>query len=184
MPRRARVHVPGSFHHLTAHGVDSRPLFEDDDDRWRFLGILGEVTREIGWRCLAFCLMTTHYHLLVQERDAPIWRAMRLLNGRYVVAFNKRHGRVGHLLNGRYRDTPIEKEEHLFAALRYIALNPVEAGACGRAEDWPWSSYPQLVGLARPSRFVSRTWVLAQFAPHPREAMRRARSFVEQVPGT
>jgi putative transposase len=184
MPRRPRVHVPGSFHHLTAHGVDSRPLYEDDEDRWRFLGILSDVTREIGWRCLAFCLMTTHYHLLVQERDAPISRAMRLLNGRYVVAFNKRHARVGHLLNGRYRDTPITEESHLLAAVRYVALNPVEAGLCSRPESWPWSSYRELIGEARPSSFVSSAWLLALFSPHPDQAKNRVREFVEQVPGT
>jgi putative transposase len=184
VPRRPRIHVPGSFHHLTAHGVDSRPLFEDDQDRWRFLGILGDVTREIGWRCLAFCLMTTHYHLLIQERDAPVSRAMRLLNGRYVVAFNKRHARAGHLLNGRYRDTPIEDDSHLLAAVRYVALNPVDAKLCVRAEDWPWSSYRELIGASRPSSFVSTTWLLAQFAPRRDRAMERVRSLVEQVPGT
>ena len=184
MPRRPRVHVPGSLHHVTAHGVDSRPLFDDDADRWRFLGVLSDVTREIGWRCLAFCLMTTHYHLLVEERDLPIWRAMRLLNGRYAVAFNKRHERVGHLMNGRYRDTSIETEEHLFRAMRYIALNPVEAGLCSHPEDWPWSSYRQLLGLATPASFVSTAWTLAQFAPQRGLAIERVRALVEQVPGT
>jgi REP-associated tyrosine transposase len=184
VPRRPRVHAPGSFHHLTAHGVDSCPLFEDDHDRWRFLGILGDVTREIGWRCLAFCLMTTHYHVLVEEREVPIWRAMRLLNGRYAVAFNKRRQRTGHLLNGRYRDTPVEDDAHLLSTIRYIARNPVEAGLCLRAEDWSWSSYPQLIGAARPSSFVSNARLLGLFGPDRRKAIERVRRLVEQVPGT
>jgi REP-associated tyrosine transposase len=184
MPRRPRVHVPGSFHHLTAHGVDSRPLFEDDEDRWRFLGILSDVTREIDWRFLAFCLMTTHYHLIVQEREKPLSQAMRLLNGRYVVAFNKRHGRIGHLLNGRYRDTPIKDDAHLLAAVRYVALNPVNGGLCSRPEDWPWSSYRELIGASRPSSFVSAAWLLALFSPQVEQAVERVRVFVEQVPGT
>ena len=184
MPRRPRIHAPGSLHHVTSHGVDARPLFVDDRDRWRFLGILSDVTREIGWRCLAFCLMTTHYHLLVQERDVPLSRAMRLLNGRYAVAFNAHHRRVGHVMSGRYRATPVERDAHLLAAVRYVARNPVEAGLCADPSEWPWSSYPELIGAARPSSFVSSAWLLALVAPQRDLALERLRAFVEQVPGT
>jgi putative transposase len=164
--------------------VDSRALYADDHDRWRFIGILGDVTREIGWRCLAFCLMNTHYHLLIEEREVPVSRGMRLLNGRYATSHNMRHRRVGHLFNGRYRDMPIDSEEHLLSAIRYVALNPVAAGMCAKPEEWPWGSYGQLVGAARGWSFVSTTWTLSLFAPEPRRAAALARRFVESVPGT
>ena len=176
--------APGSMHHVTAHGVDARPLYADDHDRWRFLGILGDVTREIGWRCLAFCLLDTHYHLVVQEGEVPLWGAMRLLNGRYANHFNKRHGRRGHLFEGRYRDTPIADDAHLLSTLRYVALNPVAAGVCSRAEDWRWSSYGGLVGATRGWSFVSTAWTLSLFAPQRERAIRAVREFVESVPGT
>jgi REP element-mobilizing transposase RayT len=184
MPRKPRIHVPGSFHHLTAHGVDSRPLFADDADRSRFLGILGDVTREIGWRCLAFCLMDTHYHLVVQERETPLSRAMRLLNGRYALHYNARHERVGCLFRGRYRDTPIERDSHLLSALRYVALNPVAAGIRSFPDAWPGSSYPSLVGDDRRWSFVSSAWTLGLFGQDRTVAVERLRRFVEQVPGT
>lgn len=184
VPRKPRLQAPGTFHHVTAHAVDSRPLYEDDTDRWRFIGLLGDVTREVGWRCLAFCLMDTHYHLLLREGDVRLWRGMRLLNGRYAVAFNERHGRDGALFRSRYADKIVEHESHLLATIRYISLNPVEAGICAGPCDWPWSSYGQLVGEAKGWSFVSTAWTLSQFAPQQNRAIWLVRQFVEQVPGT
>jgi len=172
------------IHHVTAHGIDARPLFADDADRWRFIGLLSDVTREVAWRCLSFCLMETHYHLLVQEGETPLSRAMRLLNGRYVTQYNHRHGRRGHLFEARYRDRLVSTEEHLLAAVRYIARNPLEVSACVRPEDWRWGSYGQLVGAARGWSFVSTAWTLALFAPERERAIQIVREFVESVPGT
>jgi len=151
------------------------PLFGDDEDRWYFLGLLGTVTREIGWRCLAFCLMGTHYHLVLEERDVPLSRGMHLLNGRYAVAVNARYGRSGHLFRSRFSDTSIDSESHLLSALRYVALNPVDAGLSTSPEEWPWSSYGQLIGVARGWSFMSTAWTLSLFAPH-RSASARSRS--------
>jgi putative transposase len=169
---------------VTAHSIDQMPLFRDDDDRWFFIGILGRVSRETGWRCLGFCLMDTHYHLLIEEREVPLWRSMRLLNGRYATAFNARYDRRGHLFEGRYRDRPIAGDSHLLAALRYVARNPVEVGACAVPQDWPWSSYGQLIGFAKGWSFVSTAWTLSLFSPTRQCAIEIVREFVESVPGT
>jgi|SRR5581483_1599283 len=128
--------------------------------------------------------MSTHYHLLLEEREIPLWRGMRLLNGRYAVAYNERHARTGHLFRGRYRDTVIADEAHLLMALRYVARNPVDAGLCASPADWPWSSYGRLIGTAPGWSFVSTAWTLSLFAPRPADAVERLRRFVEQVPGT
>jgi REP element-mobilizing transposase RayT len=184
MPRKPRFHVPGSMHHVTAHGIESSPLYRDDHDRWRFIGILDAVTRETQWRLLGFCLMDTHYHLLVEERETPLSRSMRLVNGRYATAFNDRHERTGHLFNGRYRDTAIESDSHLLSAVRYVALNPVAVYECTRPQDWPWGTYGQLIGAATGWSFVSAAWTLSLFSPHRDRAIQRVREFVESVPGT
>jgi REP element-mobilizing transposase RayT len=184
MPRRPRIHLPGSLHHITAHGVDARPLYIDDHDRWHFLGILDAVTRETGWRCLGFCLMDTHYHLLVEERETPLSRSMRLLNGRYASRYNERHDRRGHLFEGRYRDSHVADEAHLLLALRYVARNPLDVVGCARPQDWPWSSYAQLIGDSQGWSFVSTAWTLSLFAPQRRRAIEIVREFVESVPGT
>jgi REP element-mobilizing transposase RayT len=179
MPRRPRVHAPGSYHHLTIQGVAERPLFADDDDRRRFLGLLSDVTREVRWRCLSFCLMTTHYHLLVQAGDTPVSKGMQLLNGGYANAVNARHGRRGHLFAGRFSDTAVEGDRHLLAAVVYIARNPCEAGLCRSPAEWPWSSYAALVGAARPWSFVSSAWLLSRWAPERDRAIARLRELAE-----
>jgi REP element-mobilizing transposase RayT len=184
MPRRPRVSAPGLLHHVTDHGIDARPLFADDADRWRFIAVLSDVTREVDWRCLGFCLMETHYHLIVEEGHVPLSKAMRLLNGRYVTEYNRRHGRRGHLFEARYRDKLILTEEHLIAAVRYLARNPLEVGACVRAEDWPWGTYGQMVGATKGWSFVSTAWFLALFSPRRERAIEMVREYVEPVPGT
>jgi len=184
VPREVRFHEPGSYRHITARGNDRHALFRDDDDRWAFLGALGDVTRSFGWRCLGWCLMTTHYHLLVQEQAKPLSSGMHLLHSRYVRQFNRRHGHRGHVFGGRYHVATIVDDAHLLLALRYVARNPVEAGLCARPESWPWSSYGQLVGARPPMSFLSRAHALSLFDPRPERAVELARRFVEPVPGT
>jgi REP element-mobilizing transposase RayT len=184
MPRAPRFHEPCSYRHVTARGNDREALFRDDADRWRFLGILRDVTRDADWRCLAFCLMTTHYHLLVQEREVALSRTIHLLHSRYVRAFNLRHGRRGHVFGGRYGVATISDNAHLLTALRYIAVNPVEAGLCAGPADWTWSSYAGLIGVGRPWSFVSTAHVLSLYAPGREQAMGRIRQYIEPVPGT
>jgi REP-associated tyrosine transposase len=118
VPREQRFHEPGSYRHITARANDPAGLFLDDADRWTFLGLLDEVTRASGWRCLGWCLLTSHYHLLVQESDRPLSVAMHLLHSRYVRAFNRRHARRGHVFAGRYHVTTIEDDAHLVSAIR------------------------------------------------------------------
>jgi REP element-mobilizing transposase RayT len=184
MPREHRFHEPWSYRHVTARGNDPADLFRDDDDRRCFLGLLGDVTRRVGWRCLGWCLMTTHYHLLVQERDRPLSSGMHLLHSGYVRAFNRRYDRRGHVFGGRYRVATIDDDAHLLLAIRYLARNPVEAGICASPADWPWSSYGQLVGVARPLSFFSRAHALSLFDARPERAVDAVRRLVEPVPGT
>jgi putative transposase len=114
-------------------------VFTDDDDRRRFLYLLGEITVRFDVRCLAYCLMTTHYHLILACSRAELSPAMRRLNGRYAQRYNHRHQRVGHVWGGRYSSYVIDSDEHLAAARAYIAANPVAAGLCSAVEDWPWT---------------------------------------------
>jgi putative transposase len=133
--RSRRIYEEGCVYHLTAHGVDGQLLFLDDLDRQDFLIRLRRVVRLHLWTLHAFCLMDTHFHLLVG--DGRIADGMRLLNGGYSRAFNARHGRRGALFEARYRDRQIRDEQHLLEAIRYIEENPIAAGL---AEEWPWRS--------------------------------------------
>lgn len=146
MVRPLRIEFAGAVYHLTGRGNEKKPVFLDDEDRKIFLDLLDEVNKRYCWACHAYCLMDNHYHLLVETLKETLSIGMRQLNGVYTQAFNRRHGRVGHLFQGRFKAILIEKENHLLEACRYVALNPVRAGLVELPEQWKWSSYRLTAG--------------------------------------
>jgi len=140
MPRLPRCHLPErAIFHVTARGVDRVAISRDDDDRRLFLTLLVRMTRRTDWDCHAFCLMPNHHHLILETHQDLLSYGLRCLNGRYAQAFNQRHGRTGHLFGDRYAAFVIADDDHLRAATEYVLQNPVRAGLCRRAADWPWS---------------------------------------------
>ena len=154
MPRMERGHVPAGIYHVNTRGAGPAPIFLDDEDRTMFCVQLVRTIVRMEWVCRAFCFMTTHYHLLLDVPTDTLSDGMQRLNGLYARAFNARHGRSGHLFGERYHDTPVETEEHLLQAVRYIVRNPVEAGLCRAPLDWYWSSYRDAIGAADEFPFV------------------------------
>ena len=114
-------------------------LFVDDADRQAFLWLLGAVTARYGVVCHAYCLMGTHYHLILQGRREDLSVAMQRLNGRYARRYNERHLSRGHVFAGRFSAYVIRDESHLEDAYRYLEANPVEAGLCDTTDEWPWT---------------------------------------------
>ena len=138
MARMLRRDLPDGEFHLTASGAGGVHVFTDDLDRLEFLHGLGIVVDRFSWRLGAYCLMGTHYHLLVESATGDL-SAMRWLNGVYARGFNKRHGRRGHLFGARFDSRAIRDERHRNAVVAYILDNPVRANLCRRPEDWQWS---------------------------------------------
>ena len=128
MSRPLRIEFPGALYHLTARGNARQDIYLDARDSRRFLGLLGEVCSRYAWRCFAYCLMTNHYHLVVETAHPNLAAGMRQLNGRYSQAFNHHHQREGHLFQGRYKAILVEREAYLLEVCRYVVLNPVRAG--------------------------------------------------------
>jgi putative transposase len=133
--------MEGGIFHVYARGNAKQAVYLDDVDRLTYLRLLGTTVTKRSWRCLAYCLMENHVHLLVETPNANLAVGMQWLHGIYARTFNERHGRVGHLFQGRYGAERIKTEGQLWAVLRYIGLNPVEAGLCERPGDWRWGSY-------------------------------------------
>jgi REP element-mobilizing transposase RayT len=130
---------------------------------WTSSGSSAPFVETYDWLCKSYCLMGTHYHLVVQTPDANLSEGMQLLNGRYAQRFNGRHGRRGHLFGERFYSVHVESDSHLFAALRYVARNPVEAGLCAAPEGWRWSSFRATAGLEPAPRFLDLDGVLGLF---------------------
>jgi len=120
MARPLRLEYEGAVYHITSRGNARASIFLDKDDRSRFLEVLADVVERYGWICHAYCLMTNHYHLLIETPDASLSHGMQLLNGVYTQWFNRRRDRVGHLLQGRFKAILVEKESHLLELVRKI----------------------------------------------------------------
>ena len=140
VPRRLRQDLPDGFFHVTARGVNGERIYRSDADRVLFLRLLAEAPRRNAWRCHAFCLMGTHYHLVLEATVACLSRGLHRLNGVYAQLFNRRHGRTGHLFGERFHAWAVLDEDHLAATCRYVLANPVRAGLCSSPDDWPWSA--------------------------------------------
>lgn len=163
MPHTARDTKAGLFHVYT-HCVWAVPhLFRDDVDRLAFLRLLARLPERPGWICLSYCLMTSHYHLIVWVEDGVLPAAMHALNHPYARGYNRRYGLRGHVQFQRYGSRRIEDEADLLRTNKYVANNPVEAGLCERASDWIWSSFAATVGLAELPSFVDPSLILRCF---------------------
>jgi putative transposase len=147
MTRPLRLESPGALYHVTARGNERRAIVRDDQDRQRWLTVLGQVVHLYRWTLHAYVLMDNHYHLLVETPEPTLSRGMRQLNGLYGQAFNRRHGRVGHLFKGRFKAIVVKKEAYLLTLCRYVVCNPVRAGSVKHAREWRWSSYRATAGL-------------------------------------
>ena len=167
------------MYHVTARSISAMPLFEDDLDRLDFNRQLAAAVDRPAWTCVAACLMTTHYHLIVEVEDESLPVGMKQLNSRYAQRFNARHGRRGHVFASRYWARRIETDEHLLTAFRYVARNPVAAGLCRRPADWRWSSYASAVGSGNGYECCKPAAVLAFFGTPRHSAVERMRLFVE-----
>ena len=139
MARVLRTTLPDGYFHAYSRAVYGGVLFADDADRKLFLKLLLRIAKRRDWELHALCLMTTHYHLVVEATVEHLAGGMQWLNGLYAQRFNRRYERFGHLFAGRYGARVIESEEYLGAACEYVLLNPVRAGLCERPADWPWS---------------------------------------------
>jgi REP-associated tyrosine transposase len=155
MGRNVRIQVAGSIQHISTRGNLQAPIFLDDYDRQTFLAMLGQVVDRHRWQCHAYCLMTNHYHALLETSEANLSAGMEWLNGGYARVFNRRHGRLGHLFERRFHSVLIEDESQLFAVHRYVALNPVRAKQVVQAEAWRWSSYAAVMGTAPKPAFLT-----------------------------
>jgi len=183
MARPLRLDHAGAVWHVTSRGNERREVFRDDEDRELFLRVLARVVKACRWRLHAWVLMGNHYHLLLETPDAMLSRGMRQLNGVYTQRFNRRHRRVGHLFQGRFKAILVEKESHLLELARYVVLNPVRAGLTKTAGQWRWSNYRATAGLVAAPAWLEVEWTLSQFRPR-RQAHRRYRVFVARGKGS
>ncbi|MDX8389246.1 MAG: transposase [Mariprofundaceae bacterium] len=180
MSRPLRIEYEGAVYHVTSRGNAREDIYLMDDDREMFLDVLRHVVDRFGWLCHAYCLMTNHFHLMIETPQANLSRGMRQLNGMYTQRFNRKHGRVGHVFQGRFKSIVVDKEAYLLELSRYIVRNPVAAGMVKDASDWPWSSYKATVGNVTAPKFLHVDWLLSQFGKKTEQARIAYADFVRE----
>lgn len=178
MTRPLRIEFAGALYHVTSRGDRSEVMYLDDEDRRAWLGILGRVCQRFNFVVHAFCQMGNHYHLLVETVDGNLSGGMRQLNSVYAQHFNRRHSLVGHLFQGRYHAILVQKEAYLLELGRYLVLNPVRANMVKAPEEWPWSSYSQMLRSTEAPAWLDTDWVLSQFSLTRSTAVAAYKTFV------
>ena len=159
MARPLRLEFPNALYHITSRGDRREDIYEDDEDRIKFLTLLGKVVTDFNWLCHGYCLMSNHYHLIIETLDSNLTKGMRQLNGVYTQTTNRRHKRTGHLFQGRYKAILVDKESYLLELTRYVVLNPVRAKGMVRSiEDWPWSSYLSMINKVSAENWLTTDW--------------------------
>jgi REP element-mobilizing transposase RayT len=181
MSRPLRIEYEGAVYHVTSRGNARADIYLSDDDRELFLEVLAHVVERFGWICHAYCLMSNHYHLMVETPQANLSRGMRQLNGMYTQRFNRKHNRVGHVFQGRFKSIVVDKDAYLLELSRYIVRNPVAADIVKHVKDWKWSSYRATVDMVQSPSFLTINWLLEQFGNNQNQAMDAYVQFVNKT---
>ncbi len=181
MARPLRIEYPGCFYHVTARGNEQKDIFKCRRDREKFLTYLQSSVERYGARIHGYCLMTNHYHLLMETPDGNLSQIMRHINGAYTTYYNVKRKRFGHLFQGRYKAIIVEADEYALELSRYMHLNPVRAAMVTKPQDYEWSSYRCYTGLSGTPDWLSRNLILDHFGAPDQEG--KYRRFVESLIG-
>src|SRR5437879_2161146 len=180
MPRAPRIDYPGLTYHLINRGVKQLPIFYDDHDRQRFMRLLCQTQNEFPFILHNYCLMTNHYHLLLQTVKHSLSKILQYFNGRYGALFNKRWHHVGHVFQGRFHSIVVDTDNYLTTVSRYIHLNPVRAGIVQKPEDYAWSNYRSIIS-SNTDPIADPSFLLGYFGMHPAGQRGAYRRFVEDA---
>ena len=141
MARPLRIEFPGAVYHVSARGDRREDIFVDDEDRLALLEVVALALSRFDAQALAYCLMGNHYHFVLHTRQANLSLLMRQINGVYTQTYNRRHNKVGHLFQGRFKAILVDRDAYLLEVCRYVDLNPVRARMLRKPQAWAWSSY-------------------------------------------
>ncbi len=180
MSRPLRLEIAGGLYHVTSRGDRRDDIYHDDADREAWLAILAQCCKRFNWRIHAWCQMSNHYHLIIETVEGNLSAGMRQLNGVYTQSANRRHRRVGHVFQGRFKAILVERDSYLLELSRYVVLNPVRAKMVKHASQWPWSSYHATIGTTPSPEWLHTDWLLSQFGTQPKRQVERYGEFVQQ----
>jgi len=183
MSRPLRLEFSGALYHVTSRGNERKAIYIQENDFELFLNILSDVCEKFNWAIHAYCLMTNHYHLLIETPDANLSKGMRQLNGVFTQSINRKHQRVGHLFHGRFKAILVDKDAYLLELTRYIVLNPVRARMVDSPSEWLWSSFHHMVRREMSPPWLATDALLQLFSSNRKQAICEYKKFVDEGVG-
>jgi putative transposase len=181
MARPLRISYAGAFYHITSRGNERKEIFKSNGDREKFLFYLESATRRYDALIHVYCLMSNHYHLLMETPAGNLSQIMQHINGAYTTYFNVKRQRSGHLFQGRYKAILVDMDEYAKELSRYIHLNPVRAGIVDKPEAYNWSSYQYFIGLEKVPEWFVMDFILGYFGNKVSEAQNNYHKFHKEV---
>jgi REP element-mobilizing transposase RayT len=183
MGRPLRIEYPGAHYHVTSRGNERKDVFKSQKDREQFLQYLESAVSRYDAVIHAYCLMSNHYHLLLETPSGNLSKIMQHINGAYTNYFNMKRKRNGHLFQGRYKAIVIEADEYAQELSRYIHLNPVRANMVANPEEYRWSSYLDYISARKRPEWLETSFILDYFGKGE-DRFRKYRGFVEELLGS
>jgi len=182
--RQLRIEYPGAHYHVTARGNERKDIFKSNRDREKFLSYLESAVIRYGAVIHAWCLMSNHYHLLIETPSGNLSQVMQHINGAYTNYFNVKRKRSGHLFQGRYKAILIEADAYALELSRYIHLNPIRVGVISEPSKYPWSSCRHYTGVQAPPAWLKTSFILGFFGAHETAAQEKYLRFVDELAGS
>lgn len=182
MARQLRIEYPGALYHVTSRGNEKKDIFKSIKDRDKFLSYLSSAWERHGAVFHAYCLMSNHFHLMVETPLGNLSWIMKHINGSYTTYFNVKHKRAGHLLQGRYKAVLVQADAYAAELSRYIHLNPVRAKMVSTPEEYRWSSCSRYLEGTEPS-WLSTGLVLGYFGTEDEDRRRNYRDYLYDAIG-
>ena len=177
MPRQARQQSQSGIYHLILRGINKQVIFEDDEDRDRFIWCLKYYKEISQFKMYGYCLMNNHIHLLIKEGKETIAKIMKRIGVSYISWFNGKYGRCGHLFQDRFKSEAVESDEQFLIVLRYIHQNPIKTGEVKKIATYQWSSYQEYLGE---NRLLDSDFAMGIFSLEPEIAAHRFEIFMNQ----
>ena len=181
MARPLRVEYPGAYYHVINRGNAGEVIFKNDRDKEKFLEYLAIAVERFSVVIHSYCLMSNHFHLLLQTPEANLSKAIQWLNVSYAIYFNRKRQRQGHLFQGRFKAILIDADEYLVQLSRYIHLNPVQSNMVAKPAEYFWSSYPVFIGKRKKPDWLTTGEVLGHFGKKKNTAIKHYKNFVEEL---
>jgi putative transposase len=181
MARPLRIEYPGAFYHVINRGNAGESIVASERDSVRFLEYLGKTVERFSIVIHTYCLMSNHYHLLIETPYPNLSLAIQWLSVSYAAYFNRKHLRSGHLFQGRFKSILVDADEYLTSLSRYIHLNPVRAKVATKPEDYRWSSYPAFIGKTEAPVWLETERLLSNFGTKKRVASQNYKAFHDEI---